>query len=122
MDHVARPSGGDNASKRLRVERVGDGRRRAERAQLRLICREARERGDLMSGGHERAHQRDADRPGSSCKKYVHDVLLAARNAERTPIATPADSLTMSSAAVTANTERHCAATWSMRSGPGMTK
>jgi len=29
-----------------------------------------------MSTGHEGAHQRDADRAGSSRKKYVHDVVL----------------------------------------------
>ena len=58
-----------------------------------------------MTGGNERAKQRDTDRPRSSSDKDVHDVFSCHFDfiADQIPIAVPAASQTTSSAAVTPN-------------------
>src|SRR5947208_6390548 len=61
-----------------------------------------------MSTGHEGAHQRDADRAGSSRKKYVHDVVLTHRDAYQMPAPTPIASVNGNEASL--QTAEYCRA------------
>ena len=103
------------AAQRVGIERVDDHRRRAEALQHRGVRRRARRRRHLMTGGDERANQRNADRSGSSRNEDVHDVLSCRdRDPSHPPIAgaQPPRRRRAAPARRRRTSDRHSAATW----------
>jgi len=66
MDDVRGAGRVHRRAQRLRVERVRDGRRRAQRAQGVLSGGRSGQGRDLMAGLDQRAHERDANCAGSA--------------------------------------------------------
>jgi len=111
MNDVRRTGRDYDAAQRVGIECVGHRRRRAERAQHRLVRRKPCQRRHLMSARDQRANERHANRAGSSREKYGHAALPTCRNAYQTAVAAPTASLATSSAAVAPNSVRHSGAT-----------